>query len=105
MEAPRIEMSQVPRTAMSLVCQVTAQVEGSEAALGYSLSLPCLPSCLGVATPVSADTTTKIDQAGGHGPSHLLPMGKVPLTLPLSSFQQHFDGRAQDVCKSLLFIT
>lgn len=101
-----MEMSQVPRTTMSLVCQLTAQVEGSEAALGYSLFLQCLPSCLEVATPVSAHTTiTKIDQAGGHWPSHLLPMGKVLLTVSSSSFQQRFDGRAQDVRKSLLFIT
>lgn len=42
MEAPSMEMSKVPRAAMSLVCQLIAQVEGSEAAL----SLQYLPSCL-----------------------------------------------------------
>jgi hypothetical protein len=36
----------------------------------------------------------------GSWPLHLLPVGRVQLISPFHSFQQHFDGRAQDARES-----
>lgn len=95
-----MEMSQVPRTAMSLVCQLTAQVEGREAALGTPS--PC-SACL----PAYECPHYHQDRSGRWAwafPSAPCGQGSTHSAL-FFSFQQHFDGRAQDVRKSLLSIT
>lgn len=72
-----MEMSQVPRTSMSLLCQLISQIEGTEAALGV---LPILvkPAFLPVNgyPRVVAHTTTKIAEAGGHKALPSAPCGQ-----------------------------